>query len=55
MTRPNEQLAVTIEETLRLLPDIGRCQAALSLQMAGVPFAVICRVLNEPERTRRLP
>lgn len=55
MNRPNEHLAVTIDETLRLLPDIGRNQAAQSLRLAGVPFAVICRVLSEPTRTRRQP
>ena len=53
-SRPDRSKAIAVEAGLDLLKSEGRAAAAAFMEDAGVPLAVIARVLNEPER-RRLP
>ena len=53
-SRPDRSKAIAVEAGLDLLKSEGRAAAAAFMEDAGVPLAVIARVLNEPDR-RRLP
>ena len=53
-SRPDLSKAIAVEAGLDLLKSEGRAAAAAFMEDAGVPLAVIARVLNEPDR-RRLP
>lgn len=53
-SRPDRSKAIAVEAGLDLLKTEGRAAAAAFMEDAGVPLAVIARVLNEPDR-RRLP
>lgn len=56
-SRPDLTRAIAVEAALALLETEGRAAAAAFMEDAGVPLAVIARVLNEPDkrRTLRLP
>lgn len=51
--RPNRKRAAKIDDVLAKLPRLGREAAARELNSAGVPFAVICRVISEPRQRRK--
>ena len=52
--RPKTGLAASVEEALKSVTTCGRSHAARLMTTAGVPFAVIVRVLAEPDKRRRL-
>lgn len=52
-SRPNLQLAKVVNTGLLMKKLAGRAPAAEFLYKSGVPFAVIVRVLGEPERRRK--
>lgn len=52
-SRPDRLLAEAIDDTIGLMPNISRYQAALVMARDGAPSQVIGRVLNEPEKRRR--
>ena len=51
-SRPDRSKAIAVEAGLDLLKSEGRAAAAAFMEDAGVPLAVIARVLNEPDRRR---
>jgi hypothetical protein len=51
-TRPDRDKAIAVNAGIAMQQKQGRTAAALFLEDAGVPLAVIARVLNEPERRR---
>lgn len=52
--RPNRHRAAAIDDVIHALPGIGPRAPARVLVDQGVPFRVICRVIREPDRRRRL-
>lgn len=50
--RPNTELAAAIDAALTVALEHGQHAAARLLLAHGVGFALICRVLAEPERRR---
>ena len=53
--RPNRRQAEMIDDVLRAAPDVSARAVARFLADVGVPFPVICRVINEPGRRRAQP
>ncbi|KQQ33618.1 hypothetical protein ASF61_11160 [Duganella sp. Leaf126] len=53
-SRPDRSKAIAVEAGLELLKTEGRTAAAAFMEDAGVPLAVIARVLNEPARRRAM-
>lgn len=51
-SRPDLSKAIAVEAGLDLLKTEGRAAAAAFMEDAGVPLAVIARVLSEPDRRR---
>ena len=51
-SRPDRSKAIAVEAGLDLLKTEGRTAAAAFMEDAGVPLAVIARVLSEPDRRR---
>lgn len=51
-TRPDRDKAIAVNAGIAMQQKKGREAAALFLEDAGVPLAVIARVLNDSERRR---
>lgn len=51
-TRPDRAKAVTVNAGIAMLQTEGRAAAAVFLEEAGVPLAVIARVLSDPSQRR---
>jgi hypothetical protein len=51
--RQNTDLAAAIDQALHIQLELGSRAAATFLEEHGAGFALICRVLAEPERRRR--
>jgi hypothetical protein len=51
-SRPDRAKAIAVNAGISMLETDGRLMAATFLEDAGVPLAVIARVLNEPDKRR---
>lgn len=51
-TRPDRAKAVAVNAGIAMAEEKGRAAAAMFLEDAGVPLAVIARVLSEPDKRR---